>query len=177
MTQLLGAKLDGDTGGAIPHTDGSEAKDYTDLTKTLPTMNDTTKHIQIDLLSAVRTMMADDAANSYKQLDTLVRMGMMRVVVTDGHILTKMNFIMKAAAATQANSQDIYGSSFAGHASVGAAWGWGAASLGASYSNFSVHVADEHSQTSTDIQLALMGEVLVNFKSDYFPQLPSQAKP
>ncbi len=179
---LVGSTLSkGSSTSDILNLTGIGATDYTNITNPIPTVtaaiNDNTlKVIVIDLLSAVLTMLNNDAANSYQQLDLLVRTGFTRIIIPDGHLLTRMSFKMNTADASQANSQDIYGSSFAVSGSAGASWGWGSASIKASYSNFSVHLADEHSQTSTDIQVAMMGEVLINFKSDYFPQLPSQAK-
>jgi hypothetical protein len=152
------------------------AKNYTDkVTNPLPQAANNV--IPIDLLSAVKTMMSADAGDTYQHLDTLVQMGMMRIVVTDGHILTKMSFEMETSDSSVHTSSDIYGSSVGVSANAGASWGWGHASLKASYSNFKVKVANDHSQTSTDIHIAMMGEVLVNYRSDYFPQLPSQAKP
>ncbi|HTY38389.1 MAG TPA: hypothetical protein VMH23_14820 [Bacteroidota bacterium] len=153
--------------------DGSTAKDYT--ANQLPAAVNGV--IPIDLLSAVKTMMAGDAQDAYQQLDKLVQMGMMRVVITDGHILTKMSFEMETSDSSQHSASDVYGSSFAVSASAGAGWGWGSASAKTSYSNFKVKTANDHSQTSTDIHVAMMGEVLVNYRSDYFPLLPSQAKP
>lgn len=131
----------------------------------------------IDLASAVRTVLADDAASTYAQLDKLVSMGLLRIVITDGHILTKMTFEMRTSDASNRNSQDIYGSSVGVSASAGASWGWGSASLRASYNQFNVRIANEHSQTSTEIYTTMMGEVLVNYRSDFFPALPSQARP
>lgn len=173
---LVGAQLDKTD---IPDPgDASGAVDYTDPKNPVSGIaKDGNGNTPVDLPSAVLAMMSDDAQNSYQQLDTLVRTGLLRVVVTDGHILTKMTFSMTTKDSSQRNSQDIYGSSFTASASAGAAWGWGSASLTASYNNFNVHLADEHGQTSTEIQVVMTGEVLVNYKSDYFPQLQSQAKP
>jgi hypothetical protein len=143
----------------------------------IPQPDTTTSLIPISLTSAVVTSMTDDAANNYDILDKLVQRGMLRIVVTDGHILTKMTFEMKTSDSDERTSADVYGSSFAVRASAGASWGWGRASASASYSRFNVHVANERSQTSTDILTTMMGEVLVNYKSDFYPALPSQAKP
>jgi hypothetical protein len=173
-TALLGLALDAKD---IPKTDGTGAIDYTVPANALAVDSTTEKNIPIDLLSAVYMVMRDDAEQSYSQLDSLVKMGMIRIVVPDGHILTRMTFQMDTSDSSQQSSADVYGSSFAVSGSAGASWGWGSASIKASYSSFSTHLAQQSSQTSTDIQVAMMGEVLVNFKSDYFPLLPSQAKP
>jgi hypothetical protein len=172
MTSLTGKTL---TNSDVPSTAGT-GTDYTNSANTLPAA-DSKNNIAIDLVSAVITMMSDDADNSYQQLDKLVQMGMMRVVVTDGHILTKMKFSMDTSDSSQHSFSDIYSSSFAVSASAGASWGWGGVSARTSYSSFNVQTSNDHSQTSTDIQVAITGEVLVNYKSDYFPQLKSQAKP
>lgn len=163
----------------ILKSDGTGAKELissTKLTSTADPEEAAKKVVEIDLLNAVLTVLAYDAAISYQMLDKLVQMGMSRIVITDGHILTKMTFNMETSDSSQRNSQDIYGSSFAVSGSAGASWGWGSASIKASYNSFNVHLANEHAQTSTDIQVAMMGEVLCNYKSDYFPALPSQAK-
>ena len=158
----------------IPKADATGATEYD---KTNLPAADANGNIPIDLLSAIQTTLCDDAAQSYQILDQLVKMGMLRIVVTDGHILTKMTFDMSTSDSSRQSSSDIYGSAFAVSGSAGASWGWGHAAVQASYSSFNVHASQSSSQNSTDIQVAMMGEVLVNYKSDYYPQLPSQAKP
>lgn len=170
-TALVGAQLDAT---AIPNADGTGA---TEITKATIPKADGNGNTPIDLLSAVTTIMADDATNSYQMLDKLVQMGLLRIVVTDGHILTKMTFEMKTSDASERNSSDIYSSAFAASTSASAGWGPFSASARASYSTFNVRVANEHSQTSTEIFTTMMGEVLINYRSDFFPSLPSQAKP
>lgn len=164
---------------SIPSTDGSTATDYTDPAKfaTLNGLKDGNGNTPIDLLSAVKTMFAQEATNSYKQLDTLVQMGFQRIVITDGHILTKMTFEMQASDASQSSQFDDQSSGTSASLSVGGGMPWLHASASVSHSEFRCKVANDHSQVSDQIHATMMGEVLVNYKSDYFPALPSQAKP
>jgi hypothetical protein len=129
------------------------------------------------ILDAVNAGLNDDAALAYSELNALIKMGLYRVVVTDGHILTKATFNLVTTDQSQQNSSDMSSSSFGASASANVGLKWFSAGLKASYSTFNIKVANASSSASTTITENVMGEVLVNFKGDFFPAatVPAQA--
>lgn len=121
------------------------------------------------VLAAINAMLNDEAELAYNELNTLVKMGLYRVVVTDGHILTKCSFNLTAEDNSNATVSDISQSVFSAHANADAGFLCLSASTGTSYSNLKIRVANQSSSASTNITENVTGEVLVNFRGDYFP--------
>ena len=174
MNKLFGVTLTGGTAGNAGQI-GDPAAPINIINNTRTA--DANGNVTITLLDAVKTMLDSDAELSYTELNTLVQMGLLRIVVSNGHILTKVTFTLDTADSSERAATDVYSSRFS-------AGGGGALSLGilnvaasASYSRLHVKVAAERTTTSTDILTTVMGEVKVDFRTDFFPTLPSQAKP
>jgi hypothetical protein len=128
------------------------------------------------ILDAVNAVLNEDASLAYSELNALVKMGLYRVVVTDGHILTKATFNLVASEHSQQSSADISSSSFGASASANAGIKWFSAGLKSSYSTMNIKVASASSSATTTISENVMGEVLVNFKGDFFPAATVQAQ-
>ena len=129
---------------------------------------------ELRLVNAARLTMAK---SRQQLLASMVMLGINRIVVTDGSIVAKVKFDMRAtdeakrgyrAAAydkqTQRNKNvSAFGGSFLG-------FGGGSVNV-----NEQSHVAtvstsvDESSESKLDLTAKLQGEVRVNFKSDYLP--------
>ncbi len=129
------------------------------------------------ILDAINAMLNDEAQTAYQELNTLLKMGLYRVVVTDGHILTRATFNMVTTDASQQSASDTASSSFSLAASVGGGFPFLSGSLKTSYSDIHIKLANSSSSTSTTITENVTGEVLVNFKGDYFPvqNVPTKA--
>ena len=132
---------------------------------------------QATILDAINAVLNSDAELAYAQLNALVKMGLYRVVVTDGHILTKATFSLQANDQFNQSSTDISASSFAANGRASYGGKRFSAALAASYSTVNIRVANTSSSVTTNINEVVMGEVLVNFKGDYFPSAPVPAAP
>ncbi|HEY8698842.1 MAG TPA: hypothetical protein VIM02_14625 [Rhizomicrobium sp.] len=126
------------------------------------------------ILDAINAVLNNSAEQSFNQLYALVKAGLYRVVVTDGHILTRGTFALRANDSAQDNSSSIGVSNFQIAGSARYAGRRLGASIAASYSQLNIRVATSSSSSSTSITENVMGEVLVNFKGDYFPALTVQ---
>jgi hypothetical protein len=134
-------------------------------------------NVTITLADAVLTMLGNDAELSYSQLNTLIQTGLIRIFIPGGHFLTKMTFSLDAKDASERVSSDVYSSSFSGGGGFSYSGKRLKAAATASYNQIRVKVATEKTTTSTEILTTVMGEVYMDFRSDFFPALPSQAKP
>lgn len=124
---------------------------------------------QATIAQAVSAMLNDEAEVAYNELNTLVKMGLYRVVVTDGHILTKCSFNLVSQDRSNANTSEMAESAFSASANASAGFLWLKASAGTSLSSFNVRLANQSSAISNTITENVLGEVLVNFRGDYFP--------
>jgi hypothetical protein len=129
---------------------------------------------ELQLVNAARLLMAK---SRQQLLASMVMLGINRIVVTDGSIVAKVKFDMratdeakreyKAAASDRQTSRNKNVSAFGGHF-----LGFGGGSVNV---NERSHVAtvrtsvDETSESKLDLSAKLQGEVRVNFKSDYLP--------
>jgi hypothetical protein len=129
----------------------------------------TSTNTSATIVEAINVVLNDDASLAYSQLNSLIKMGLYRVVVSDGHLLTKATFNLVARDQSQQNSSDVSVSSFAANAHANYGIKVFSAGLTASYSQLNIKVANQSSSASTAITETVMGEVLVNFKGDYFP--------
>jgi hypothetical protein len=129
---------------------------------------------ELRLVNAARLAMAK---SRQQLLASMVMLGINRIVVTDGSIVAKVKFDMratdeaarqyKASAYDRQTSRNKNVSAFGGHF-----LGFGGGSVNI---NERSHVAtvstsvDETSESKLDLTARLQGEVRVNFKSDYLP--------
>lgn len=112
------------------------------------------------------------AANKYTLLKEMVRLGMLRLVVTDGLIETRLNFRAYGSDYFSRHTSDATRNSFSVRAQAqtgGLISNWVKASASTAYSRVRVQTANtsEHSSSSVDVQM--MGGVKINFRTDYLP--------
>lgn len=112
------------------------------------------------------------AANKYTLLQEMVRLGMLRMVVTDGTIETRLNFRAYGSDSFAKHTSDATRTSFAVRAQAqtgGLVSLWVKASASTAYSRVRVQTAStaENSRSSVDVQM--MGGVRINFRTDYLP--------
>lgn len=117
--------------------------------------------------------------NSQDLLKTILKIGMQKVVVTNGEIMTKLTFHVDASDMSSKDSQK----------SNEKASGWGAGgglsasgrlagfaiggSLSGGYSSrkVSVSVVNQKSSSATNIQIDILGQVRINFRTETFPTI------
>lgn len=112
------------------------------------------------------------AANKYLLLTEMVKQGLLRLVVTDGRIETKLNFRAYGSDSFSRHTSDANRSAFSVRAQAqtgGLVSLWVKASASTSFSTMRVSTAHTaaHSNSSVDVQV--MGGVTINFRTDYLP--------
>jgi hypothetical protein len=126
------------------------------------------------LVQAARLQMA---RSRQQLLASMVILGINRIVVTDGAIKAKVIFSLAASdQARRGASASLYDAQSSMNRNVTVAgaggWGWGAASQNVNEQRHVTTVksaVDESSESKSEVNAKLTGEVNVNFKSDYFP--------
>lgn len=112
------------------------------------------------------------AANKYTLLQEMVRLGMLRLVVTDGTIESRLNFRAYGSDYFSKHTRDATTNAFSVRAQAqtgGLISKWVKASASTAYSQVRVQTTNssEHSSSSVDVQM--MGGVKINFRTDYLP--------
>lgn len=130
-----------------------------------------------------------DVQKSYDLLVTLLKLGMQKIVVTDGEIHTKLTFHVDAKDTDESSSSSTvndtlntsfnWGVSASRTATRSLAWKFisrsvassisGSAGGARSQSVVKVNVANEKHTAQTSIGIDILGEVMVRFRSDFFP--------
>jgi len=137
-----------------------------------------------NLVKIVLEKLKQSTEHSYDLLTTILKMGMQKVVVTNGEIHTKLTFHVDASddyskTSSQYNSKSSgwgIGGGFSGTSGglVGKVLG-SASSLGLSggYSSrkLSVSVVNEKSTSATNVNVDILGEVRINFRTETFPAI------
>ena len=129
---------------------------------------------ELRLVNAARLTMAK---SRQQLLASMVMLGINRIVVTDGSIVAKVKFNMratdearrqyKASAYDRQTSRNKNVSAFGGHF---LGFGGGSVNINEQSHMATVSTAvDETSESKLDLTARLQGEVRVNFKSDYLP--------
>lgn len=135
-----------------------------------------------DLLKLVLEKLKKSTEHSYDLLKTILKIGMQKVVVTNGEIRSKLTFHVDASddysktISTYSNRSSGWGigGGLSGSATglvgkvFGAALGIG---LSGGYSNrkLNVSVVNERSTSATNVNVDILGEVLINFRTETFP--------
>lgn len=119
--------------------------------------------------------------HSYDLILTVLKIGMQKVVVTNGEIMTKLTFHIDATDTTSKDSQSmnskssgwgIGGSISGGSGLIGNVIGRtisGSLSGGYSSRKMSVSVVNEKSSSATNINIDILGEVKIQFRTETFP--------
>jgi hypothetical protein len=107
-------------------------------------------------------------------LITILKLGMQKLVVTDGRILSKLTFKVNASK-TRAKSSTAVDSK-SSSISAGANFRRGAFGASASYGKYqySVNVVNETSSGVINVDAQIVGEVEIHFRTETFPQVDPQ---
>jgi hypothetical protein len=112
------------------------------------------------------------AANKYDLLGEMVRQGILRLVVENGEIETRLTFTTYGSSFTAMRSSDYSRRdfNFRAKASTGAALAkWVKASASTSYNSVRVRTATQENRDTSGSQVQIYGAVRIRFKTDYLP--------
>ena len=112
------------------------------------------------------------AADKYALLQEMVRQGMVRLVVENGTIETRLNFRTYGSDFLTKRSHSAHRDSFAFRAKArtgGILSKWVKASAAASYNSINVSTVDVGSSSYSRASVDIFGGVTLNFRTDYQP--------
>lgn len=120
-----------------------------------------------DILKAVANRIA---ADKYTILKEMVKLGVLRIVVSEGEIETSLNFKTYASNFYNANSTSYDREEF--NANASASTGkflsrWIKASASTNYTKVSVDTSNSNTGGTTGTNIVVTGRVKINFKTDY----------
>ncbi len=126
-----------------------------------------------DLRTFVYHKIAKSSSQNFSVLTTIIKLGMQKVVVTDGTIHTKLVFHVDSTESESKTSTEVArkASSWGVSGSVSANWGWGSASV-SGYANSSkvrVKVVNEKSNAAVNVNADIIGSVTIKFRTETFP--------
>jgi hypothetical protein len=116
------------------------------------------------------------AANKYALLSEMVRQGMLRLVVEDGTIETRLSFRATGFDSSSLRSTDASRTAFQFRANAktgGLVSAWVNASASTSYSNVRVRTVDAAQVGTSSLTVDIFGGVKINFRTDYLPLGPA----
>lgn len=122
-----------------------------------------------DLVAAAATRIA---ANKYTLLQEMVRLGMLRLIVTDGTIETRLNFRAYGSDYFSKYTTDATTTAFSVRAQAqtgGLLSNWVKASASTAYSRVRVQTTNTSERSSSSVDVQMMGGVKINFRTDYLP--------
>lgn len=112
------------------------------------------------------------AANKYTLLKEMLKLGMLRLVVTDGTIETGLNFHTYGSDYLRNNASRYSSSQFQFKANAktgGIISAWVSASASTAYTSVAVSTSNTASGSNSGVDITITGGVKINFKSDYLP--------
>lgn len=112
------------------------------------------------------------AANKYTLLKEMVKLGMLRLVVTDGTIESGLNFHSYGSDFLRNNSSRYSSQQFQLKASAQTGSilsAWVKASASTAYTSVNVSTSNTSSGSSSGVDVTITGGVKINFKTDYLP--------
>lgn len=136
---------------------------------TVPTGSALTKEHVNTILEAVANRVA---ANKYTLLKEMVKMGILRLVVENGKIETRLTFTTYGSTFYEKNSSQYHRDSFQfkAKASTGRLVSlWVKASASTSYNNINISTSKETNRDISGSTVQIYGSVVINFKTDYQP--------
>jgi hypothetical protein len=179
MSFAEGAAAPAPTAVLVPRGENAEAR-LTEISRELnlapPVSDITDANAELRLVTAARLQMAK---SRQQLLASMVMLGINRIVVTDGSIVAKVVFDMRAEDKAKRkytasmHDEEAQRSKQTLNASYG---GWfSPVDVSAGFEAEQSHMAtvgsslDETSESKAEVKAKLSGEVRVNFKSDYLP--------
>jgi hypothetical protein len=117
------------------------------------------------------------ATAEYNLLVTVLKLGMQKLVVSNGFIRTKLTFHVDATEMTKTTSTQASVRSTSGSLSGGFASR--RVNVGGSFSasSLKVKVVNESSVAATNLSVDVIGEVQINFRSETFPAIDVASQP
>ena len=115
------------------------------------------------------------ATSMLEHLRAMAREGMARIVITDGELLSKLTFNVSATAQQSKQAAKFHSDSLGVNLKATAGWGWGSASLGASYNQMNVSAVNESSFDSVTMSAEIIGQVRIKFRTETFPPITTSA--
>lgn len=112
------------------------------------------------------------AANKYDLLKEMVKQGILRLVVENGLIETRMTFTTYGSSFYQSKSRSYNRKDFSFRAKArtgGLVSLWCKASASTSYNSISISTAEKVNQDKAGSRVNIFGLVQINFKTDYLP--------
>jgi len=112
------------------------------------------------------------AANKYDLLKEMVKMGILRLVVENGTIETRLTFTTYGSTFYQSQATDYHRDSFQfkAKARTGAFVSlWAKASASTKYTSVNVSTSKETNRDISGSRVQIYGSVVINFKTDYQP--------
>jgi hypothetical protein len=112
------------------------------------------------------------AANKYTLLKEMVKLGMLRLVVTEGTIESGLSFHSYGSDFLRNNSSRYSGQQFQvkANAQTGSILSaWVKASASTAYTSVNVSTSNTASGSSSGVGVTITGGVRINFKTDYLP--------
>ncbi|HEV7797964.1 MAG TPA: hypothetical protein VGO73_07405, partial [Pyrinomonadaceae bacterium] len=112
------------------------------------------------------------AANRYNLLREMVKMGLLRLVVTNGKVITQLTFTTWASSVYQRSSASYNTTDFVLNASAqtGKALSkWFSASASTKYQSVTVRTSNETQSDISGSSVNIFGRVEVNFRTDFQP--------
>lgn len=125
-----------------------------------------------DILQAVARRIA---ANKYDLLKEMVKQGLLRLVVTNGIIESKLTFNSYSSKYYSANSSTYSSNQFNFNAKAKTGFAlskWVKASAAANYSTLTVQTANQSQFASSSTSVNIYGLVHLEFKTDFLPLAP-----
>ncbi len=137
-----------------------------------------------NLVKIVLEKLKKSTEHSYDLLKTILKIGMQKVVVTNGEIRTKLTFHIDASD-DYSKTSNQYNTSSSGWGIGGGLSGSGTGLVGkvfgaalgiglsGGYSSrkLSVNVVNEKSTSATNVNVDILGEVKINFRTETFPSI------
>jgi hypothetical protein len=112
------------------------------------------------------------ALNKYEMLQGLVRQGLLRLVVEQGVIETRLTFTTYGSSFYQRNATQYNRSEFNLRARAATGWGlskWIRASASTAYTSVGVRTAQETHRDVSGSNVQIFGRVEIRFKTDFLP--------
>ena len=125
-------------------------------------------HIQA-VLQAVANRLA---ANKYDLLKEMVKLGILRLVVENGTIETRLTFTTYGSTFYESKATQYHRDSFQFKAKARTGWFvslWAKASASTKYSSINVNTTKETNRDISGSRVQIYGSVVINFKTDYQP--------
>lgn len=160
--------------------DNGKQKSFADL---LVIANGNSTMTDAHLKAFVAAKLKAGVKQSQDVLKSILKIGMQKVVVTNGEIMTKLTFSVDASDDYSKTSQELNQKSSAWGISGGISAGTGplgsliggaiSGNLSGGYSSrkLNVSVVNEKSSAATNIQIDILGQVRILFRTETFPSI------